>query len=294
MKMHPLIPALALTFGAAAPAFAQMPAPAGPAAPAAKSAAAPFEMPALRVAVTQVSENRSSSGSGNLTLNLSILGEGLPPTAVVRQVKVTKAVDDKDRPIPLTSMSSGFSPSMMMSSLSSGRGGTGPLQVSANLLGAPLRSAESLKFVEGTIEFYLPSEANGSMLHLPNIMVHTGLVEEPTLTKHGIQLYFYKDQASYDELKTQVPISGNVPVFPLAVGWYLRDPSNRVASFAFLEANGAVIRQDSVSTNGSPVGRSWVVRLLAPMPNDAQLIVYLAVPEAIKTVPFRVEEIMLP
>lgn len=304
--------------------------------PAPSSTAATADLPALRVAVTQVSESRNNNtsgrgggggGGGSTSLTLAITGEGLPPTATVRQVIVTKAEDNRGRSLlagaggPGGGGGGGVMPasvalSRMQSTLSSGRGGMGPLQGTATLATAE-RAAASITFVEGMIEIFLPSTANGSMLLIPNILSHAGRLEEPVLTKHGIEITLFIDQESSDEVTAMVAattgggrggggvggvssvatFSGTAPTTTVIppFGFYMKDPSGMFAAWRLQDSSGNVIPTGGWSRSGGSPGNSTTqIRLNNPLPKDAQLLFYLNVPEAVRAVPFRLEDIQLP
>ena len=254
--------------------------------------AASSDLPALRVAVASVNESRNRPGPRTINLTLSITGEGLPPNAaVVKQITVTKAVDNLGNVLSSAVLRS-VSQSQMMANFANAGGGARPLTGQASLDGS-VRKAESLTYVEGTIELFLPSETNGSMIRIPNVLSHAGRIEHPALARHGIEFYFLPDQASYDRAKNQVggfQAGALPPAVPNGVGFTYRDPSNHLATHQLQEANGTPIRMGGFSSSGN----RGTILLLAPLPADAQLVFFLAIPEATKTVPFRVEEIALP
>jgi hypothetical protein len=259
------------------------------------------DTPALRVAVTSVSESRNPKGRGTLVVNLSIAGEGLPPRAVVDQIALTKAADNLgnvlgSRPVRANpGAPSSLSRLMMMANLANGRNGTAFL-IGEVFLDSPERKAESLKYIEGSIVLFLPSESNGSIVRIPNIVRHAGRIEAPALAKHDIEFHFFPDQANWDKAKN-LPDFGareKPPTFPTDVGYSFRDPSGRLAYFELQDANGAVIPMNGTSWGGGDPSRTGAIHLQAPLPRDAQLVFFLTIPEAIKTVPFRVEDIALP
>jgi hypothetical protein len=265
---------------------------------------APGDLPALRVVVTSVNESRSRSSPGTggvdrstINLSLSVLGEGLPPTAAVKQINVTKAVDNLGNVLgsSMAGMPGSLSMSRMISNLSRGRLGA-PLTGETSLDGST-RKAESLQYVEGTIELFLPSEASGSIVRIPNVLSHAGRIEDPALAKQGIEYYFLPNQTSYDEAKGLAGFQARAtpPDFPNGVGYFLRDPSGRWAGQQFQEANGTALPPGGSSSSGGAGGtQTGALRPRAPLPSDVQLVIYLAIPEAIETVPFRVEDIALP
>jgi hypothetical protein len=239
------------------------------------------DFPAVRVAVSMVGEYRGSQERGSIILNLSITGEGLPPGARVKQVTVTKAVDNLGNVLG-SSRAVGLSPFL-----------TGSVSISP----ATVRKAKSLVYAEGTIELFLPSEGNGSLVRIPNVLTHAGQIKNPTFAKLSFEFQLLRDQASWDNAKNQGPDlheGATSPDFPNGMGFLSRDPASRLASFELQAADGTVIRPIGSSTSGTNEHRLEGIRLPTPLPADTQLAFYLWVPEAIKTVPFRVEDIVLP
>lgn len=279
--------------------------------PAPSPTAAAADLPALRVGVTQISEVRNGSGSGSTNLTLAITGEGLPPTAGVRQVNLTRAEDNLGRSLASTTSAaaSSIALSRFKSALTSGRGGIGPLQGTA-ALGMAARKATSLAFIEGTIEIYLPSEANGSMLRIPNFKDHPGRFEEATLARQGIELTLFTDDSvaansaaaaarllALERASVGLAVmpgpDPNAPAIPL-LGFSLKDPSGNFLAWQLQDGSGAIIRSFSTGSS-SPSGTNLVrIEWPTPLPKDAQLVIFRLTPESIKTVPFRVEDIPLP
>ena len=71
---------------------------------------------------------------------------------------------------------------------------------------------------------------------------------------------------------------------------YVEDPDKRVIDVEYQDAGGKPLkRRNSWSSNGM---RSQ--EFAEPPPPDTQLLVYLATPEAIQKVPFKLENVPLP
>jgi hypothetical protein len=259
------------------------------------------DFPALRIAVAAVSESRNSQGRGILTVTLSIMGEGLPPGVVVKQITVTKAVDNLGN--LLGSSIAGPSAAMIEHrrmltwKMVIGPAGRGSLNGQI-FLDTSLRKAESLQYVEGSIELFVPVETTRSIIHISNVLSNAGRIEDPALAGQGIEFHFLPGQASSDEAKTKVAgaqTSAQPPDFPNAVGSFLRDSSGRLATHQLQEANGIAVRPNGTLWNGWNGSQTGSVGRLVPLPADPQPAVFLAMPEAAtKTVPFRVENILLP
>jgi hypothetical protein len=71
---------------------------------------------------------------------------------------------------------------------------------------------------------------------------------------------------------------------------YIKDPDKRVLGLKFVDGQG----------NALKTGESWSsadfksTGFDAPPPSDTQLVIQLATPEAVKSYPFKVENIPLP
>ena len=235
--------------------------------------AAAADIPALRVAVSSISESRSSQRPATLTLILSITGEGLSPDVVLKGVIVTKAMDNLGNVLG----SNGVWGPIGGVNVGVGRGGTGPLTARIGL-DAPGRQAESLAYVEGTIELFLRSEANdGSMISVPKTLNHAGSAEDPASAKQRMESLFISDRASYDRAKQQ---AAGVPAGAVQPG------SVNAGGYSFRDLSGGLVAQQLQGAHH--------IRPLAPVPTEAEPAVFIPSPAATKSVPFRVEEIALP
>jgi hypothetical protein len=267
------------------------------------------EIPTLRVAVQQISENRNTSGQGSINLNLVITADDMPPTAAVRQVVVTKAADNQDRPLtPMAGRGGSMSPMALSNSISNAlsRGGRGAPSMTATAnLGGSVRNAESVKYAEGTIEVFLPTEANGAIIRIPNIKAHPGRIEHPTLAKYGITFIFMADKASTDEaLAARGQLGGSLNSTTDGVsgyGYYYRDPQNVMGGVVLLDGTGTPVRGGGGGGGGGTSGTLMSYSLTSggpmgggPLTDAHTLVIYLAVPEALVKVPFRVDDIALP
>lgn len=294
-------------------ASAQTPAPPTPAG----------DLPKLWVDITQVSESRMLNSS-SVILNLTIAGEETAPLAVVRQFSVTRAVDNQGRTLsssgnrvilagatfttvvgvisgPVLATASTFASITANSPMAAlGQGGISRVPYETTVSLSPVaRDATSIKQVEGTVELYQPSESNNAILRIPNIRSHPGRIEHPLLVKHGIVLFYLGDKESYDDAARRASGTGRLslsdPVTIFTPDWVKsftlssQDNSRMILGIELQDAGGVPI-----PTQARTIG-STVTNYLAesPLPDDAQLVIYLATPEAIKTVPFRFENVPL-
>lgn len=75
-----------------------------------------------------------------------------------------------------------------------------------------------------------------------------------------------------------------------SVKLWVDDPEKRIVDFAFLDANGQLLKGRGRASMGEL--RSYSFETLPPA--DTQLVIYLATPDAVAVVPFTLKDIPLP
>jgi hypothetical protein len=235
---------------------------------------------------------------------LKFTGDGAADAARVLQVRVTKAVEELGRDIVLkkNDESSDFG--------SSGFGGS-TLKAEVKLRN-PSRNATVIKVVEGEVEMFNPTPANGGILVIKDILKHPAEpVDNPALKKYGIQvMYLTKEsyEAKKKELETQKDSAGNAIGEAFAdlfkgmfnnmissdsknsIKLYIKDPEKRVVEVEFQDANGKPLKRRGSWTSNEMRSLDFE----SPPPTDTRLVISLATPEATRTFPFKVENIPLP
>jgi hypothetical protein len=158
------------------------------------------------------------------------------------------------------------------------------------------RDADSIQVLEGTVEIYVPTEANGGMVRLPNIVAHAGRIEEPALAKLGIQLNVFLDEAMFRQLQQEVFRSGSSAgsYGPNAVGMFYLDPAGVLAGWQLQDGQGRQLPSNGTSRGSSGGVFISQTRLSAPPPKDTQLVLFFTPAAALRTLPFRLENIPLP
>lgn len=267
------------------------------------------DLPGLEIDLQTLSESRSSSTGGGLTsLLFSLSGSGLPVNATVRQTTVTKATDDTGASLVSSRFTSGSSMSLMNSS-----GQPGSTVGASTTLGQAPRTATVIKALEGTIEFVTPTDANGGNFRIPNIKLHSGRIESPELSQRGIAVVFATDQVSYDDavnLRT-TSMGGRgggggsnivVPDGKRTFVIYIQDTGNLAIGAQLQDSRGnPLVSRTSGGSSGSSSSGGVTLRYSfspltvdAGLPDDTQLVVFLATPEALKKVSFSFENVALP
>ncbi len=262
---------------------------------------------AIRASVGDVTDNRTTgSFNSECKIELKFTGDAAADASSVRQVRVTKAIDELGRDLVPKETENSFGSS------SSGRRGGSTLQGELKLRN-PSRNAAVIKLIEGEVELFNPTPANGGILVIKDILKHPAEpVQNPTLKKYGIEL-IYLTKESYEAKKKQVEeqqknnTGGGIgdafgDLFKGMFSGMMSSESKNNLKLYVKDANKRVIEAEFQDANGKPLKRrsSWSSNEMrsqdfdTPPPADTQLMIHLATPEAIQTVPFRLENVPLP
>jgi hypothetical protein len=263
----------------------------------------------VKASVGDVTDNRTTgSFFSGCKVELKFTGDAAADAGTVRQVRVTEALDEVGRDLKL-STDDESSPH----SFSPGHSG-GPLKTEVKLKN-PSRNATVIKSLKGEVELFNPTESNGAILRLKDVLQHPAEpIQNPALARYGIQLV-YLTKESYEAKKKEIEaqeksgadgagqklgeafgelfkgmLGGSMSNAKDAIQMYLKDPEKRIVGLEFQDAQGKPLK-----TRGGWTSNNFKQTDLAgPPPPDTQLVVQLAVPEAVKTFPFEVHDIPLP
>ena len=260
----------------------------------------------IKTSVGEVTDNRTTgSFNSECKVELKFTGDAAADAAAVREVRIKKAVDELDRDLTLKDEPDFFGAS------SSGRKST-VLKKEVKLRN-PSRNAAFIKVIEGEVELFNPTPANGGILIIKDILKHPAEpVENATLKKYNIQM-MYVTKESYEAKKKQIEQQPKTDAGGAvgeafgemfkgmfggmmgadsknAVKLYVKDPDKRVISVEYQDANGKALKTRSSWSSNEMRNQDFD----AAPPADTQLLVQLATPEATQTLPFKVENIPLP
>jgi hypothetical protein len=260
----------------------------------------------INASVGDVSDNRSTgSFTSECKLELKFTGDAASDAAAVREVRVKKAIDELGRDLSRSDSHDSFH------SFNSGQR-NGALKTELRLRN-PSRNASTIKLVDGEVELFSPTMANGGVLTIKDILKHPAEpVQNETLKKYRVEVV-YLTKESYEAKKKQIQdqqkseadaklgeafgdlfkgmFGGTMASDSKnSVKLYVKDPEKRVVDVEFQDAGG----------NALKTGSSWSMGELrqtefksAPPP-DTQLLIHLATPEALRTFAFKVENVPLP
>src|SRR5258706_3593256 len=219
----------------------------------------------VKASAGDVSDNRTTGMfNSECKLELKFTGDAATDAASVRQVRVKKAVDELDRDLTRTDASDSFG---------SGFGQKSGVLKTELRLRNPSRNATVIKLVEGEVEFFNPTPANGGILTIAGILSHPAEpVQNPALKKYGIEL-MYLTKESYEAKKKQLEQQQKDPsnakigdafgeLFKGMFGGmmssdskngvklYLKDPEKRVIDTEFQDAGGKPLKHHSGWSSG--------------------------------------------
>jgi hypothetical protein len=263
----------------------------------------------VNVTVGDITDSRTTgSFNAGCKVELKFTGDAAADARNIRKVHVKLAVDELGRDLI---------PAEDPNSFQTGAGFPGAARSSSVLrteinLRNPSRNASVIKTIEGEVEFFNPSPANGGILVIKDILKHPAEpIDDATLKKYGVQM-MYLTKESYEAKKKQLQqqpdaadsalteafgdlfkgmFAGMMPANSKnSVMLYVKDPDKRVIDMGYEDANGMPLH----STGSWQSNEMRNQEFRQPPPPDTQLIIYLATPESIQHVPFKIENIPLP
>src|SRR5215471_4044722 len=260
----------------------------------------------INVSVGDVSDNRSTGSFGSeCKLELKFTGDAASDAAVVRQVRVKKAIDELGRDLSRSDSQESFH------SFNSGQR-NGVLKTELRLRN-PSRNASTIKLLDGEVEFFSPTIANGGVLTIKDILKHPAEpVQNDALKKYGVEV-LYLTKESYEAKKKQLQEQqksetggklGEVfgDLFKGAFGGmissdsknsvklYVKDPEKRVIDVEFQDAGGNALK----TGNSWSMGELRHIEFKSSPPPDTQLLIHLATPDSLQTFAFKVDNVPLP
>jgi hypothetical protein len=260
--------------------------------------------PPIQVNVGDVTDNRTTGAfASECKVELKFTGDAAANAQSVRRVLLAGATDTTGRDL-IPKSEDQASPQLMGFGQSSGA-----LSTEVKLRN-PSRNATAIKILKGNVELFNPTEANGGLLTINNILQHPAEpVQNPALAKYHIQL-IYLTKAAYNAKKKEIESQPNGnPQLGEAFGQlfkgmfggmmsdsknsiqlYINDPEKRIIDLKFVDGQGNPLKSNGSWSTDSFKSTSFES---APPP-DTQLNIQLATPEALKTYSFQVENIALP
>ena len=298
-------------------------------------AARPTKPAAIRVIVADVHETRSTSTQGpGLRLVLTLTGDAVADAHSVRRVRVTTARDDLDRdlvaPQPEVTVATpgpmpvGASSAEEQRRLEAVAAEVARRRAAREAAGAALaapgavvlmppsgptktmlilrnasRQASVLKRVEGEVELFTPTEANGGIVRVADFTRQPGEVwANEALARAKVEAVYFTRAAFEDKgkllgadaletFRSALRINGPESTFAA-----FRDPERRIVDVELVDRGGTRLPAQLMRGGSAEWDRTWFFK--TPPPPDAHLSIRVATPDAIKGYPFTLENVPLP
>ncbi len=275
--------------------------------------AGPERFTDARVMFTGVKDTRSTeSFFGGCEVEIKIMGRRVGEAYGILGVRVSYAVDDKGT-ILLDRKQQGsrgfFSRNHQQSST----------MTHTIKLKNPARFAHDIQMIKGEVELFLPTEANGGRVPAGVFMNAAGRpIAQDRLAAQGVTLTYVTkelfEQKKKEEMERAKREAGKqmdqlgqqmgeafMKMFEGLFGgmmvddknslrFWVQDPRKKVVALEFLDARG----QPLDSTSRTTLGELRVYGFKTLPPPDTQVVVYLAMEEAVLRVPFTLRDIPLP
>jgi hypothetical protein len=261
-------------------------------------------LPPIQVNVGDVTDNRTTGVfASECKVELKFTGDAAADAQSVRRVLLTEATDTTGRNL-IPKSEDRNSPQLMGFGQSSGA-----LSTEVKLRN-PSRNATAITILKGNVELFNPTEANGGLLTVNNILQHPAEpVQNPELAKYHIQL-IYLTKAAYNAKKKEIESqpNGNQQLGEVfgqlfkgmfggmmsdsrnSIQLYIQDPDKRIIDLKFVDGQGNPLKSNQSWSTDNFKSTDFE----SPPPPDTQVNIQLATPESLKTYSFQVENIALP
>jgi hypothetical protein len=261
----------------------------------------------VRTTVGEVTDNRTTGAfNSECKIELKFTGDPAADAGSVRRVRLTEAIDELGRDLTIKKDDESSSGSF-------NAGHSGSVLKTDVKLRNPSRNATTIKIIKGEVELFNPTEANGSLLTIKDVLQHPAeAIRNPVLAKNGVQVMYLTKEA-YDAKKKEIdqkaatdPASqklaeafgglfkgmfgGMMSDSKNSIQLYIQDPQKRLMDLKFIDGQGKPLKSRQRWSSGDFNSTG----LEAPPPLDTQLVIQLATPESVKSYPFMVENIPLP
>jgi len=157
--------------------------------------------PAIRAKVVKVTDRRDSRGSAltECDVQLEFIGDSTPVSGEVRRVHITKALDESGR--NLAAEKDAVFHSFRYTADNPFR----ELKAEVSLRNTA-RNASQIWAIEGDVDFSSPSESNGGVLTIADILKQPGKpVQHPALEKFGIKV-IHLTKESFEARKKKLDV----------------------------------------------------------------------------------------
>ncbi|MEW6001156.1 MAG: hypothetical protein AB1638_00675 [Nitrospirota bacterium] len=260
----------------------------------------------MRVSVSEVKDTRTTGQFSQMELKLKVMGDIISDAKGVK-LKITKALDDTDRNLL---KEEGDKTDFTLPD----EHNIGQAEVEAKLKN-PARRAAVIKELLGEITVFVPKTDPNATANINNFMNAAGKplnnaalkaaqVEIAVLTKSQYNEIKEKKKQEVKEKEGSLVeefgeaivqalsslFGGMMEIGENSVILSIKDTESKVAAIEFMDKSGKRITSNSTMR----MGDIWVFDFEKPMPQDAQLAIFIITPKSVIKSPFKLTDIALP
>ena len=179
----------------------------------------------------------------------------------------------------------------------------------------PMRKATTIKELTGEADLFVPKNDPDSIVKVDDFQKQGGQpIASPALSAAGIEVITYtKEQAEAEKAKRTEEakknpkanigeaIAGafgeifNMGGGPNSITVQLKDPNGTLAGVEFQDASGKKIKGNGWSSSGDiKTKASKTYNFQTKLPDSTRLVIYLATPKSVVTVPLTLKDVFLP
>lgn len=251
---------------------------------------APRPVP-VRVVVTEVSDSRSTGElKGTCTVGLKFTGDAAIESLDLIRVNLKTALDDLNRDLI-------FNDNQRNDYFLDTRH-AGLSRISLTLRN-PSRNATVIKLLEGEVELFNPTIANGGLVTIKDFFkLPPAPMQHPSLIKNDIAV-LYLTQAGFEARRAELMARyknylHNEWPERLAGLLLIVDENGTIASFEVQQPDGKSLGRGTTAVDAGAMGGSRRLNFQKVPATGTVLKITLKTPETIRTIPFKLEKIQLP
>jgi len=261
----------------------------------------------IRVSVSEVKDSRTTGQFfAEMELKMKVMGDIISDAKGLK-LKITKAVDETDRNLIKSEPDK-------TEFTNPDEYNPGQAEVTVKLKN-PARKASVIKEIDGEVILFVPKNDPDSIATINNFMTKTGKVlSDSPLKASGVEATVLT-KAQYEQFKAARAkevkekegelvkefgaavvqafsslLGGMMEIGENSVILQIKDPESKVVAIEFADKSGKGIR----NIGSMKMGGVTVFEFEKPMPQDAQMTLFMITPKSLITTPVRLTDIALP
>ena len=261
----------------------------------------------IRVSVSEVKDSRTTGQFfAEMELKMKVMGDIISDAKGLK-LKITKAVDETDRNLIKSEPDK-------TEFTNPDEYNPGQAEVTVKLKN-PSRKASVIKEIDGEVILFVPKNDPNSIATISNFMTKTGkILPDSQLKSSGVEVTVLS-KAEYEQFKAAKAkevkekegelvkefgaavvqafsslLGGMMEIGENSVILQIKDPESKVVAIEFADKSGKGIR----NIGSMKMGGVTVFEFEKPMPQDAQMTLFMITPKSLITTPVKLTDIALP